>query len=208
MKLANRELQARRARQQRGVILWSVDIQGDERILDTHVLNMTLVLVLCVACDGCSWGAQKCFYHFAAGKVRVAVFAGILRDDRPNVIVGGFEAVQQNLNGCIASWRTVDQSDHGRVTAMVQYFAESNLQRTELTAGGIGIHNQRCAVSKNDWRQSPFILADHNDNEVGGTRKRANRGGEKRCGGRRLARRGRGAQAKRFISSPQRGSGG
>ena len=108
---------------------------------------MLLVLVFDIAGDRCGRNAEKRFHHFAPYKVGMPVFAGKLRHDCPNVLIGGFESGVQNADGRGTEGRAVDQRDHGGVAAVLEHFVQPELQRTELAATGVWVcllYTSRC----------------------------------------------------------------
>src|SRR5258706_10517825 len=87
------------ARQQSRVVLWSVDIQSDQRIIYTNILDMFLMLMFDITGDRRGRDAKKRFHHFPAYKVGMTVLSRRLRHNCPDVLIGSFEGIAQRLEG-------------------------------------------------------------------------------------------------------------
>src|SRR5229473_3481186 len=83
------------ARRQPRVILWCVDIQRNQRIINWDISDVLLMLVFDIAGNCCGGGAEKRFYHFASHQVGMPVLSGELRHDRPYALIGSFERIAQ-----------------------------------------------------------------------------------------------------------------
>ena len=66
-----------------------------------------------------------------------------------------------------AGWRPIHQRDDGGVASAIEHFLQSHLQGTELSPAGIGIGHQRRSVGISNRRQSGFVLARHDQHEIG-----------------------------------------
>src|SRR5580658_339828 len=171
---------SRRRSSEFGVIVWRVDIQSYQGIVDWNVYDVLLMRVLNVASRGSRRGLQESLDQFAACNVGMTVLAGKFRHHGPCVICGGFESFAKHLNGRQACRWTVDESDHRRVAATVEDLMQADLQRAELAAVGIGIDDDRCAFRISHRGDGGFVLAGNHNNEIGGEWKRTDSSGEKR----------------------------
>src|SRR5258708_26394519 len=75
------------ARRQPRVILWCVDIQRNQRIIDRDISDVLLMLVFDIAGDCCGGGAQKSFYHLPSPPARQPPLFGEHPPPRPTALL-------------------------------------------------------------------------------------------------------------------------
>src|SRR5260370_32614225 len=74
------------ARRQPRVILWCVDIQRNQRIINWDISDVLLVLVFDIAGNCCGGGAGESFYPFASPPVEVPPLAGAFYLSPPHIL--------------------------------------------------------------------------------------------------------------------------
>jgi len=67
-------------------------------------------------------------HHLAAHQIGMPMRSRKLGHDRPHVVIRHFECITQRLDGRGTTRRTVHQGYHGRVTAVVEHFVQTDLQ--------------------------------------------------------------------------------
>src|SRR2546423_10648951 len=133
-------------RDQGRVILWSIDVQSHKGIGHREVLNMVQKTVFDVArVAGCGF-PEKALDHLAARDVRMPMLAGELRDDSPDLLFGGVKCFAEGSDRCGGRRRAIHKRNDSGVPAAAKYFAQSDLQGTELSAAPVWIDQQRCTV--------------------------------------------------------------
>src|SRR5258708_18654786 len=92
------------ARRQPRVILWCVDIQRNQRIIDWDISDVLLMLVFDIAGNCCGGGAQKSFYHFSSPPGGMPLLAGGIWHDPPYALIGSPKNGAPHMDGCRRGW--------------------------------------------------------------------------------------------------------
>ena len=149
-----------------GVVIGSVDVQGDIGIIYRDVSDAVLMPVLDVARRGGRWGVKEGFDHFTPDEKRVTMFTGKFWNNGPDFVPRGFEGLPQMLDRRGACGRPVDQCNDGGIAAAIEQFAKAYLKGTELSAAGIGIGDDRCTIGIGDGSERGLVFASHDHDEV------------------------------------------
>src|ERR1700681_3029345 len=109
-------------REEGGVVFGGVDVQRDERVVDSEVDNAWLVAMFDLSGGRSGRGLEESFNQLSTGKKGMAMFGAMVRHDRPLLIFyGGHKGAAQVLDGRSAHRRTVYQRDNGSVTAAIEH---------------------------------------------------------------------------------------
>src|SRR5580658_4269294 len=97
-------------RGKRGILLWSVDVEGNPRIVDRNVFNLALAGALDFARRRCFRSFEEGFEHRVRYQNWMSMFALVLRNDRPFSFGDGpCEGGLQRLDGRGPDRRTIDE---------------------------------------------------------------------------------------------------